>query len=295
LLFPLLIDGSAAQPFMPGTSLQDCADCPALVVIPPGRFLMGSPETEPNHEADESPQHVVTIAKPFAVSSREVTRGQYAAFVRATGRKPGPDCSVWAGTKWEKQVNRDWSNPGFTQTDDHPVVCVDWADAKAYTAWLAQITGQPYRMLSEAEWEYAARGGTTTLYFFGANQDDLCVTDNGRDQTSVETHVGMTWPGVKCRDGYAETAPVGSFKSNPFGLYDVHGNVWEWMEDCYAESYAGAPTDGSAVSAPKCSFHVYRGGGWSVEYRGRRAANRGKYAPDQRYGQLGIRVARDLP
>ncbi|MDX2143340.1 MAG: formylglycine-generating enzyme family protein [Rhodospirillaceae bacterium] len=266
-----------------------------MVVIPSGSFLMGSLASEVNHEPDESPQRRVTFAKLFAVSSREVTRGQYAEFVRATGRKSGPDCSVWAGTKWDKQVGRDWTSPNFAQTDAHPVVCVDWADAKAYAAWLGQITGKPYRLITEAEWEYAARGGTTTPYFFGANQDDLCATDNGRDQTSVETHPGMAWPGVKCRDGYAETAPVGSFKPNPFGLYDVHGNVWEWMEDCYAENYAGAPTDGSAVSASDCVFRVYRGGGWSVEYRGRRSANRGKYAPDQRYGQLGTRVARDLP
>jgi formylglycine-generating enzyme required for sulfatase activity len=256
---------------------------------------MGSPPDEVNHEPDESPQHEVTIAKPFAVSRYEVTRGQYAAFVRATQRPSGPDCSVWATTNWDRQSGRDWTNPNFAQADDHPVVCVDWADAKAYAAWLARTTGKPYRLLSEAEWEYAARGGTTTPYFSGANQDDLCQTDNGRDQTSVEVHTGMAWPGVKCRDGYAETAPVGSYAPNPFGLHDVHGNVWEWMEDCYADSYAQAPADGSAVTAQDCAFRVYRGGGWSVEYRGRRSANRGKYAPDQRYGQLGLRVARDLP
>jgi formylglycine-generating enzyme required for sulfatase activity len=265
-----------------------------MVVVPAGRFAMGSLPSEANHEPDESPQHQVAIARPFAISSHEVTRGQYAAFARATGPAGGPDCSVWVGTKWEKQSGRDWTDPNFAQADDHPVVCVDWADAQAYVAWLSQVTARRYRLPTEAEWEYAARGGTTTPYFFGADPDELCRSDNGRDQTSVEVHTGMAWPGVNCRDGFAETAPVGSFKSNPFGLFDVHGNVWEWIEDCYVDSYADAPIDGSAVVKANCEFRVYRGGGWSVEYRGRRAANRGKYAPDQRYGQLGIRVARDL-
>ena len=257
--------------------------------------MMGSAETEVNHEPDESPQHRVTFAKPFVVSRVEVTRGQYAAFVSKADHPAGPDCSVWAGTKWETQTGKTWRDPNFAQTDDHPVACINWSDAKAYVAWLAQSTGKPYRLLTEAEWEYAARGGTTSPYFSGANQDELCRFDNGRDQTSVEVHKGMPWPGVNCRDGFAETAPVGSYPPNPFGLHDVHGNVWEWIEDCHTENYNGAPSDGAALRTDSCAYRVYRGGGWSVEYRGRRSANRGRYKPADRYGQLGLRVARDLP
>jgi formylglycine-generating enzyme required for sulfatase activity len=287
----LLMAGAAqAQP----QTIQDCADCPALVVVPAGRFMMGSPDSEPERDKDESPLHQVTFVEPFAISRHEVTRGQYATFVRATGHQSAAACSVWAETQWQATAGKTWRDPGYAQNDLHPVVCVNWDDATAYAAWLSDTTKQTYRLPSEAEWEYAARGGTTTPYFFGANPDDLCKSDNGRDLTSKEVHTGMAWPPANCRDGFAETAPVGSFMANPFGLHDVHGNVWEWMADCYTDSYANAPADGRAVMKDGCAERVYRGGGWSVEKRGRRAANRGKYAANAGYAQLGIRVVREL-
>ncbi len=273
----------------------DCRDCPDMVSLPAGSFTMGSAEGETDHEADESPRHLVTFSKSFAMSRFEITRAQYAAFVSDTGRPSGPSCSVWVWDSWKTVEEKSWQDPGFQQSDTHPVACVDWFDAEAYAAWLAQKTGHAYRLPSEAEWEYAARGGTTTLYITGDDPHQLCRTDNGHDQSSKEAHLGMAWPPVDCRDGFAETAPVGSFPPNAFGMHDVHGNVWEWMRDCYTTSYDGASTNGAAVEAADCRQRVYRGGGWSVERRGRRSANRGRYNVDGRYGQLGIRVVRDLP
>jgi formylglycine-generating enzyme required for sulfatase activity len=263
-------------------------------VIPAGRFAMGSPEIETDRDKDESPVREVTFSTPFALSQFEVTRGQYAEFIKSTGHFSAAACSIWAETQWQVHAGKNWTDPGFVQDDTHPVVCVNWNDAQAYVAWLARKTGKPYRLASEAEWEYAARGATSTAYFFGTNPDDLCKSDNGHDLTSSKVHTGMTWPPVNCDDGFAETAPVGSLKPNPFGVFDVHGNVWEWTQDCYADSYVNASTKGSALKLANCTERVYRGGGWSVEKRGRRAANRGRYADTAAYAQLGIRVARDL-
>lgn len=292
--FSLALTGAAASQ-KPGAVFRDCAACPDMIVVPAGTYIMGSPNTEPERDADESPQHRVTITQPFAVSRFEVTRGQYAAFSLATGRERTRRCRVWAGHEWQDRDGYDWSNPMYEQDGSHPVVCVTWADAKAYVRWLAATTGDPYRLLSEAEWEYVARGGTVTMYFSGNDPDALCAHDNGHDLTSMRVHADMPWVGVNCDDGYAKTAPVGSFPPNPFGLHDVHGNVWEWLEDCYVDSYTGAPLDGSAVTRDACKQRVYRSGGWSVQKRGRRAANRGRFNPDDAYAQLGIRVARDLP
>ncbi len=289
-----LLAAAEAQAQQAGTTFQDCPTCPSMAVIPAGHFTMGSPESEPDRDQDESPQHEVTFAAPFAISRYEVTRGQYAEFVRKTGHVSSAGCRIWAGTQWQVHVGKNWRDPDFAQGDTHPVVCVNWADANAYVAWLSQETKQAYRLPSESQWEYAARGGSTTPYFFGSNPDELCKSDNGHDLTSKEIHTGMNWPPVNCRDGFATTAPVGSFMPNPFGVYDVHGNVWEWMQDCYADSYRDALANGAAFERADCAERLYRGGGWSVEKRGRRTANRARYTPDAAYAQLGIRVVRDL-
>lgn len=289
-----LIFSVGAQAQINTIPFSDCNDCPQMVVIPAGTFVMGSPETEPKRDADESPQHAVTLAAPFAVSRHEITRGQYAAFVQDTGQPTGPDCRVWVKDAWVVVEGKSWQDPHFPQTDAHPVTCISWYDARAYTEWLAIKTGRPYRMLSEAEWEYAARAGTSTAYHHGDDPDGLCATDNGHDLTSMEVHVDMPWEGVNCRDGFAQTAPVGSLKPNSWGVYDVHGNVWEWLEDCYTASYENTPRDGFPMLGGTCEQRVYRGGGWSVQERGRRAANRGRFNPADRYGQLGLRVALEL-
>jgi formylglycine-generating enzyme required for sulfatase activity len=280
----------------PGTTLRDCAECPEMVAIPAGEFMMGSPETAregvPEELAKrERPQHRVRV-KAFALGKYEVTRGQYAAFARETGRGDGDGCYVWTGSKWEKEAGKSWRDPGFAQDDRHPAACVNWDDAKAYAAWLSRKTGKPYRLASEAEWEYAARAGTTTARYWGESPSEACGYANVGDQTEKEKNPG--WTVHDCRDGYVNTAPVGSFRANPFGLHDMLGNVWEWTEDCWNESYAGAPVDGTAWASGDCFRRVLRGGAWANLPGLVRAAVRFRNMSDYRYDLYGLRVARTL-
>ena len=280
-----------------GESFKDCPDCPEMVVLPSGSFLMGSPEGEEGPEAVEGPQHKVTIAKPFAVGRTHITRGEFSRFVKATGHKTDGGCYAWTAKGWNNDKTASWRSPGFEQDDEsHPVVCVNWNDAKAYVAWLSKTTGKPYRLLSEAEAEYAARGVTVATaqprYFFGNDAKDLCQHGNGADETAKEKFPG--WTVAPCKDGYVFTAPVMSFRSNPFGLYDVQGNAWSWVEDCKHENYNGAPSDGSAWTSGDCSRRILRGGSWFSLPQGLRAAFRNLYNPGDRNFISGFRVARTL-
>ena len=260
----------------PGTKFRDCPECPELVVVPSGSFMMGSPASEAGRDDDEGPVRRVTIAAPFAVGAREVTRGEFARFVSATGRSMGGSCWTREDGEWENRSGRHWRSPGFRQGDDHPVVCVDWDDARAYVSWLSRETGQGYRLLSESEWEYVARSGTSTRYWWG---DGI-----GRNRANC----------VRCGSRWDRTAPVGSFSANGFGLHDVHGNVWEWVEDCWNGSYAGAPRDGSAWESGDCSARVLRGGSWVNGPGLLRSAIRGRDGTDDRGSYFGFRVARTL-
>ncbi|MBC6414741.1 MAG: SUMF1/EgtB/PvdO family nonheme iron enzyme, partial [Chromatiales bacterium] len=244
----------------PGT-FRDCSNCPQMVRVPSGSFLMGSPEDEPDRYSDEGPQHRVTIPQPFAVGKYEVTRGQFEAFVNATGYDAGVD----------------WRHPGFNA---HPVVYVSWHDAQAYVDWLTRSTGKSYRLLSEAEWEYVARAGTTTAYHFG----------NTINPSQANYDYGQYNQG---------TVAVGHYPANAFGLHDVHGNVWEWVEDCSHDDYDGAPADGSAwVSSCRYrysrEFRVLRGGSWNESPRFLRSAYRGGNVASDRVSNVGFRVARTL-
>jgi len=292
----------------PGTVFRDCANCPEMVVIPAGSFMMGSPDSEVGRKPDQGPQHKVTIPRRFAVAKFELTRGEYGEFIRQSGYDPGSACAVLGGPPRDpKKVSSDdfhsngvegynWANPNFPQTDRHPVVCVTWKDTKAYIAWLSQKTGKTYRLLSEAEWEYVARAGYSTIYTFGSNLDDACRYGNGADLVAKEQTPIARNP-VNCRDGYGiGTAPVGSFQANAFGVFDVYGNVFERVEDCYNESYTGAPSDGSAWLAGECKFHVARGGAW-VNNPGEAilsAAARVHPLDTFRTAATGIRLARTL-
>ena len=222
----------------------------------------------------------------------EITRGQYRAFADATGRSSTDGCFVWTGTKLEKDQSKDWRNPGYTQDDPHPVACVSWDDAKAYTVWLSQKTGQEYRLLSEAEWEYAARAGTTTRRFWGDDGDQSCGYANGADQTTKAQVPGWKFLIANCNDRYAYTAPVGSYRANAFGLYDMLGNVGEWTEDCLNENYTNAPTDGSVWTTGNCSRRVVRGGSWHFNPRSLRSAFRSGITTAVRSLNIGFRVAR---
>jgi formylglycine-generating enzyme required for sulfatase activity len=221
---------------------------------------MGSPESEPGRNDDEGPQHKVTIAKPFAVSKFEVTFAEWDACVDAGGCEHRPTDAGWGrGTR--------------------PVLDMSWNDVtQQYLPWLTRVTGQTYRLLSEAEWEYAARGGKTTRYSWG--DDPGANNANCRECESQ-------WD-------FKQTAPVGSFKPNDFGLYDMHGNVWEWIDDCYADNYIDAPNDGTARTSASCRYRILRGGGWYGSAKDMRAARRMWYVPDARLRE-GFRVARAVP
>lgn len=283
----------ASSGLEPGTVFRDCPDCPEMKVIPGGSFTMGSPVSEKswaaNHGAkaewvsDESPQHLVTL-RSFAIGKYDVTRGEYAVFVRETGYPPGDGCGHDGG-QWNKQAGVNWQNPGFSQTDRDPVVCVSWKDARAYVSWLnSKVRGslpgpaaEPYRLPSESEWEYAARGGTTTRFWWGDN-DGIAA-----DHAWLESNSG------------GQTHPVGLKPANPFGLYDMVGNVWQWTEDCYAETYAGAPTDGMASEIGDACRRVDRGSSWFYPTWLLRSAVRERNPADYRDMMMGFRLARKLP
>jgi formylglycine-generating enzyme required for sulfatase activity len=268
----------------PGTPLRDAPRCPELVVVPAGAFMMGSTEPERRWAIEqgatrewvdwEKPQHRVVIPEPFAVARYPVTRGQFAVFVEATEHDMSGGCWVWTSDKWEHSPTADWCAPGFKQTDQHPVVGVNWEDAKAYAEWLGKETGQPYRLLSEAEWEYACRAGTTTRYAWDDDPPTLERANFGRK-------VGGT-------------TAVGTYPPNSFGLCDMHGNVWEWVEDCWNDSYKGAPDDGSAWTSGDCGRRVLRGGSWDSGPGFLRSAYRVRLGAGFRYFNAGFRVARTL-
>ena len=263
----------------PGAVFRDCPECPEMVVVPAGSFTMGSPSSWQGREGDEGPAYRVTIPAPFAVGKYEVTRGEFARFVSATGHDDtGSSCSTREGGKWKDRSGRSWRSPGYSQTDRDPAICVNWEDARAYARWLSGRTGKKYRLLSESEWEYAARAGTRTRYSWG--------NAIGRNRANC-AGCGSRWDGKK-------TAPVGSFKANGFGLHDMHGNVLEWVEDCYNESYAGASSDGRAWESGHCGVRVLRGGSWYYVPRDLRAASRVRGVTGVRNYYFGFRVARTL-
>jgi formylglycine-generating enzyme required for sulfatase activity len=285
----------------PKDVFKECDKCPEMVVVPAGSFTMGSPASEPERQDFEGPQHVVSFSRSFAVGKFHVTVDQFAAFVSATGYDAGSEC--WSLKN--ELAKQSWRDPGvYRQNGTYPAACLNWIDSKAYVAWLAQTTGKPYRLLSEAEWEYAARGRTTPgpapRYFFGDDERAMCRYGNGMDQSMKSSFV-KKWASVpsdmtffSCSDGYISASPVGSFLPNVFGLYDMHGNVWQWTEDCFHDSYQDAPTDGSAWTADDCSRRISRGGSWTNAPFSLRSAIRNWNYPDYRYTTYGFRVARTL-
>lgn len=278
-----------------GSGFRDCGDgsCPEMVWIPKGSFSMGSPDGEIGREQDEGPIHRVDIDYDFAVSASHVTLGQFRQFVSATGHDAGNSCKSWNGGKWIEQNGRNWRNPGFAQGDDHPVVCVNWDDAKAYVNWLSRKTGKSYRLLTEAEYEYAARARTQSVWIWGENGNASCQFGNIADLTAQRSISGASdWTVAQCNDGYAYTAPVKQFNPNRFGLYDMTGNAWSWVEDCYADNYNNTPIDGRAKSGCSSGQRVLRGGSWFSNPQYARVAIRKWGIPDYRLNFNGFRLAR---
>lgn len=258
--------------------IVDCEQCPQLISVPPGQFLMGSTDSEPNHQSDEGPQHPVTFARPFAISTHEVTFEEWDACVKDGACQQSPSDEGWGRGK-------------------NPVINVSWDEVtRQYLPWLSKKTGQTYRLPTEAEWEYAARGGAasdaSSTFSFGDNGNDLCTYGNGADETAKEINGGGE--AVACNDGHAKTASVGSFKPNALGLYDTHGNVWEWVEDCWNDTYSNAAVDGSASTTGDCSTRVLRGGSWNSDVANLRTAARGWNRSGGRNSSIGFRVVRDF-
>ena len=257
-------------------------------------------DSRPPAKPDEQPVHPVAVPA-FAAGKFEVTRGEFAAFVAATGHEPAPGCLTGRNpivvgqrpARWSFDPAASWRDPGYPAGDDQPVVCVAWADASAYAAWLSMRTGKSYRLLSEAEFEYAIRAGTTTEYWWGDDPDALCAYANGGD-LAAQREI-PSWPAARCDDGHAFTAPVGSYRPNAFGLYDMAGNAWKWTADCYAPSYDPQPRDGSAYAGGSCEHRVLRGGsmGWGVVDL-RSSQRNGLLPPTLKGGDIGFRVARSL-
>ncbi len=273
----------------PGTTIRDCPTCPVLTVLPTGRFEQGSALTE-NASAFEKPLHWVMIAHPIALSTNAVTVDEFRAFVIATGRDM-QGCDTYDGA-WRHREDGSWENPGFEQTGSHPVTCTSWNDAKAYVAWLSAKTGQHYRLPSASEWEYAARAGGAAAQPWSAQGLDACANANVADLSAGRRYPG--WAVFACNDGFVQTAPVGSFKANSFGLNDMLGNVFQWTEDCWNADYKGAPIDGSARTDGNCAERELRGGSWFSTPEYVRANYRNHFGVDYRTSSVGIRLARDI-
>lgn len=264
--YVLTVDAERALKPDPNKSFRECAAeqgndyCPQMIVVPAGSFMMGSPATEKDHLSTESPQHLVTIAQPFAVSKYAITFDEWQTCITAG------DCT-------HRPSDVSWGR------EQRPVIFVNWDDAQQYVAWLSKVTGKHYRLLTEAEYEHATRAGTTTSYPWG---DDI-----GKNNANC-IGCGSQWDDK-------QTAPVGSFAPNAFGLFDMVGNVFAWVEDCYHANFDGAPTNGSAwISGADCGYRVIRGGAWDYNAVVVRSAYRNRFSTDIRAALLGIRVARAL-
>jgi len=256
---PYVLAAPVEHALRPGTIFRECAhDCPEMVVVPAGQFTMGSPGSEAGRFDNEGPQHSATIARPFAVSRYDVTIEEWNACA-AVGGCPEIEESREGGGRL-------------------PVVSISWDDAKAYVVWFSEMTGRTYRLLSETEWEYVARAGTTSSHFWGDNRSDGTEYCKG------------------CEGGpaFQRTLPVGSLKPNAFGLYDIEGNVWQLVDDCYHDKYVGAPTDGSPWNGAKCDRHVSRGGAANQGPRPPRIAVRVARPHSDRVNNVGFRIGRVL-
>ncbi|RKZ52810.1 MAG: hypothetical protein DRR00_07070 [Candidatus Parabeggiatoa sp. nov. 3] len=260
-------------------TLKDGNLCPEMVVIPAGTFRMG--DIQGGGWNDELPVHQVSVAR-FAMGRYEVTVGEFRLFVDATGyqteAEKGKGCVVYRDGLWQYVKEANWRNASFTQTDNHPVTCVSWHDATAYLDWLSEQTGKPYRLPTEAEWEYAARAGTETKYWWG--------NEIGTNLANCYSS-GSEWSGK-------QTAPVGSFQANPFGLYDTVGNLWEWCADPWHSNYQGAPTDGRIWDRSDTSLRLLRGGSFDNVPENCRAANRVRVSSDSHSRGRGFRGCADV-
>ena len=280
-----------------------------MVVLPPGDFDLGSPVSESGRYPNEGPQQKVHVTS-FAVSETEVTRAQFGMFVEAMHYAMQGGCYTpgdWKDTLSDIDTKASWRSPGFEQSDDHPAVCVSWHDAKAYAAWLSSKTGHHYRLPTEAEWEYAARAGSTSPYFWGADPAKGCAHMNGGDLAAgrkvpewaarVREEFAAGEPHsvlVQCDDGFVYTAPVKHYRPNHAGIYDMTGNAWEWVEDCGDASRYAVPYPVESASPVDCKRRRTRGGSWDDWPVDLRLAVRKRLEPDVRRDDVGFRLVREI-
>jgi formylglycine-generating enzyme required for sulfatase activity len=292
-------------------AIRDCDTCPELVLIPAGEFLMGADIAQPRKlglpefwATREQPVTHVTIERAFYLGRYEVSRGEFARFAAATGYSPAPGCWHFVGSEWLFDETRNWQDAGIDQNDEHPVTCINWLDAQAYLTWLSATTGKAYRLASEAEWEYAVRAGTQTVYWFGDDPARICEFVNlgdittrerfGWDETEIKYEMMDNWKGEDCRDGYAAMAPVYETAANPFGLHGMLGNANEWVADCWNDDHSEASGDQAArLIGADCGLRVMRGQGWTAIAASTRPAFRLKMNATDRRFTFGFRVARD--
>ena len=291
----------ADRDLKPGDSFRDCPDCPLMVVVPSGAFHMGAEQTTLMRDGSlrpHGPVRRIRIQRPFAVARFELSEAEFADFVADTGHRMASDCELSAQEEAE-HANRQAD--GQSAPKALPVVCVSWRDADAYVAWLAGRTGKPYRLLSEAEWEYAAGAGSDEPWPWGATTQDICSHANVLDQSAMailQDHPVSHVPNAAetCDDGAATRASVGQYRANTFGINDMVGNVWEWVADCSVLPYADQPTDGSAMTlgAEACTHRAIRGGSWRSRLERQRVTFRGRDPEQTRSDIFGFRVARNL-
>ena len=257
-----------------------------LQIIPAGEFAMGSAPAEIDHDRDESPRHIVKLDS-FRLSKYMVTRAEFTVFVAATNYDTGRGCFALENGRWLPRIERDWQHPGYAQSERDPVVCVSWHDAQAYAKWLSQKSGKTYRLPTEAEYEYATRAGTTSSRFWGDTTEQACVFANVGDVSLQNAGAYTVKKRHPCDDRFIFTAPVGSFRANPWGLFDMLGNAWAWTQDCYHADYHAHASD------PNCSLRVARGGSWQSSPALLRVALRAQAVPDGRSNLGGFRLAAD--
>jgi formylglycine-generating enzyme required for sulfatase activity len=274
----------------PGAIIRDCATCPSMTVMPRGQFHQGAADDDPDALSFEKPRHLVSINYPLAMSTTDITVDDFRQFISAMGRDM-QGCAIYDG-EWRRRSAASWQDPGFPQSGTHPVTCISWNDAVAYTEWLSGKTGHHYRLPSASEWEYAARGGGESSRPWDAKGTQACASANVADQSAERRYPG--WNVFPCDDGYVNTAPVGSFKPNSFGLRDMLGNVFVWTQDCWQPDYGQAPSDGSALAMRVCHDHELRGGSWFSAPSTVKASYRNHFAAGYRTSSVGFRVVRDV-
>lgn len=268
-----------------GQVFRDCATCPLMRVLPAGNLLQGSMS-----DVSEQPPHEVAIAAPIAFATREVTIGEFEEFADATQLQT-QGCNVHDG-EWRWREDLNWESLDDGRTTMHPVGCISWDDAVAYAAWLSQKVGHTYRLPSASEWEYAASAGASPATALAGDVASACKQANVADQAAAQQYPG--WNVLACNDRYVQSAPVGTFAPNAFGLHDMIGNMFEWVQDCWSDSYQGAPGDGSARLEGDCASREMRGGSWFTSPDYLRASYRNRFAHDYRSSSVGFRIVREI-